>query len=369
MTRHVDVAVIGGGQAGLATSYELTRRGLEHVVLDTAPEPGHAWRSRWDSLRLFTPAWFSALPGLPFPGDPDAHPTKDQVADYLAGYAARFALPVRHGSEVTSVRRADGAFRVETATAAVGAAHVVVATGAFQRPVVPTLGAGAAPEVVQVHTAAYRRPAQIPAGTVLVVGGGNSGLQVAVELAGAGRRVVVAEGARATRLPQRFLGRDVFRWLDAAGAYDVTPDSRRGRRMRGTQLVIGTSRRSLRQAGVERRPRLAGLDGTRASFADGTALEVDAVVWATGFRTDHTFVDVERALDEHGVVRQRAGIGAAPGLWTVGMPWQTTRGSALLGRVGPDAADVADRIAGSVAGSAAASTAGTTAARQRALAG
>jgi putative flavoprotein involved in K+ transport len=369
VTTHVDIAVIGGGQAGLATSYELSRRDLQHVVLDAAPEPGHAWRSRWDSLRLFTPAWFSALPGMPFPGDPDAHPTKDQVADYLADYAARLALPVRHGSEVTAVHRADGAFRVETATGSVSATHVLVATGAFQRPVVPALAAGAAPDVVQVHTAAYRRPSDLPTGTVLVVGGGNSGLQVAVELADAGRRVLVAEGARATHLPQRFLGRDIFRWLDAAGAYDVTPDSRRGRRMRGTQLVIGTSRRSLRQAGVERRSRLTGLDGRRASFADGSALEVDAVVWATGFRTDHDFVDVERALDEHGVVRQRAGVGAVPGLWTVGMPWQSTRGSALLGHVGRDAAALADRVAASIAGSTAASTAGTTAARQRALAG
>ncbi|HSK26084.1 MAG TPA: NAD(P)/FAD-dependent oxidoreductase [Jiangellales bacterium] len=365
MTTHVDVAVIGGGQAGLATSYELSRRGLEHVVLDAAPEPGHAWRSRWDSLRLFTPAWFSGLPGMPFPGDPGTHPSKDQVADYLAGYAARFALPVRHGIEVTSVRRAGDAFRVETATGAVRAAHVVVATGAFQRPVVPALAAGAAADVVQVHTAAYRRPSDLPAGTVLVVGGGNSGLQVAVELAGNRRRVVVAEGTRATHLPQRLLGRDVFRWLDTAGAFDVTPGSRRGRRMRGTQLVIGTSRRSLRQAGVERRPRLVRLDGTRAAFADGTAVEVDAVVWATGFRTDHAFVDVDGALDEHGAVRQHAGAGAVAGLWTVGLPWQSSRGSALLGRVGRDAAAVADRIAGS----AAPGTAATTATRQRALAG
>jgi putative flavoprotein involved in K+ transport len=356
-TTHVDVAIVGGGQAGLATAYETTRRGLETLVLDAAPEPGHAWRSRWDSLRLFTPARCSALPGLPFPGHPDHHPGKDAVADYLTAYAARFELPVRHASRVQAVDADGDGFRLTTASGTVTAGQVVVASGAFQQPVVPALAAGASADVTQLHTAAYRNPEQLPTGTVLVVGGGNSGVQVAVELAHTGRRVLLATGQPARHLPQRLLGRDIFRWLDAVRAYDLTPDSPRGRRIRTAQLVFGTSRRSLSRTGVGTRPRLTGLGGRTAAFADSSAYDVDAVVWATGFRADHSFVRVEGALDEHRRVRQRAGTGAVPGLWTVGVPWQTTRGSALLGYVGRDAAAVAAGVA-----------ADTTAGRQRSLA-
>jgi putative flavoprotein involved in K+ transport len=344
---HHRVAVIGGGQAGLATSAELSRRGVDHVVLDGAPETGHSWRTRWDSLRLFTPAAYSSLPGMPFPGPKWHHPTKDEVADYLQAYAEVFELPVRHRSAVQRVTRPGGHFSLDTTTGVVTADEVVVATGPFQSPTVPGLSRSLAPEVVQLHSTGYRNASQLPTGaTVLVVGAGNSGVQIAAELART-HRVHLAVGHENRHVRNRILGRDLFRWLTRAGMLTATPESRRGRRMQTMELVIGTSHREPDRVGVVRRPRVDGADGRRIRFEDGTGLDVDAVVWATGFRADHRLIEVPGAIDETGRVRQDGGVGAVDGLYTVGQPWQTNRGSALLGFVGADASLIAQRIAAS----------------------
>ena len=181
----LDVLVIGAGQAGLALGHHLARRGMDFLLLDAGPEIGHSWRSRWDSLRLFTPAQYDSLPGLPFPAPADTHPSKDDVADYLAGYAAHFALPVRLNSPVLRLHRdADGRFEATTPTGTLRAKRVVVATGPFQTPHVPALADRLDPGVPQLHSAEYRNPAQLRgAGRVLVVGAANSGLQIAAELA------------------------------------------------------------------------------------------------------------------------------------------------------------------------------------------
>ena len=214
-----EVVVVGGGQAGLAMGHHLARRGFDFTILDAGDGPAEAWRGRWDSLRLFTPARRDALPGRPFPGDPDRYPTRDEVVAYLTDYAAE--LPVEYGSRVRALRRDGEGFRLELDDRIVEARQVVVATGPFQVPRMPAVANGLSPEVRALHSSAYRRPADLPDGPVLVVGGGNTGFQIAEELA-ATREVHLAIGSRQTPMPQRMLGRDLFDWLVALGVMRVT---------------------------------------------------------------------------------------------------------------------------------------------------
>jgi putative flavoprotein involved in K+ transport len=342
----LDVLVIGAGQAGLALGHHLARRGADFLLVDAGPEIGHSWRGRWDSLRLFSPAQYDSLPGLPFPAPADTHPGKDDVADYLAAYAAHFALPVRLDSPVRRLHRdEDGIFTVGTPTGTLRAQQVVVATGPFQTPHVPALAQQLDPLVPQLHSAGYRRPTQLPAGArVLVVGAANSGLQIAAELADR-CSVTVAVGSTPLQLPQRIAGRDLFTWLTRSGFFTVPAHTRIARRLRARgDLVIGTRSRELRRRGVEFRPRLTGLAGRTATFADRSTAAVDAVVWATGYRPDHSWLHVPGVVVD-GQVRHQAGVSDVPGLYFLGLPWQTCRGSALLGFVGADAATLADRMA------------------------
>ena len=245
---------------------------------------------------------------------------------------------------MTQVDGEPGAFEVTTAAGTVAARRVVIATGPFQVPVIPHLEGRVADRVQQLTTTEYRRPGQVPEGaSVLVVGGGNSGVQIAHELA-ATNTVHLATSGRPRHAPQRPLGRDLFQLFDAAGLLDVEADTRRARSIQRQQLIIGTSRRALRRAGVVIRPRLVEFSGRRARFEDGSSFYADAIVWATGLRSDHSFVRVAGALDRTGQLVQRGGVGAVPGLFTIGMAWQRGRGSALLGRVGIDAAVLAEHM-------------------------
>ncbi|MDN5857466.1 MAG: NAD(P)/FAD-dependent oxidoreductase [Pseudonocardia sp.] len=344
----LDVAVIGGGQAGLAMAWHLRRHGLRFAVLDAAPEVGATWRSRWDSLRLFTSARYDGLPGLRFPGAGDRYPTKDEVADYLRGYAAAFDLPVRLDSRVHSLTSCGDGYELGTARGRIRAQQVVVATGPFQVSSVPGLATGLDPAVTQLHSSDYRGPHQLPDGPVLVVGDGNSGRQIAAELATT-RRVDLATSGTAAVVPQRPLGRDLFWWLTGLGLVTAPADSRIGRRMRARgELVVGTTDRMLRDTGVTLRPRLTAVDGLTGRFADGAMLALDTVVWATGFRRDHSWIDVPGALIDGRPVHER-GVSPVPGLHFLGLPWQHSRGSALLGFVGHDAAHLTQRITASAA--------------------
>jgi putative flavoprotein involved in K+ transport len=337
-----DVVVIGGGQAGLAMGHFLARQGRRFVVLEAGETVGSAWRTRWDSLRLFTPRRYDALPGLAFPGDPDGYPTRDEVLSYLEQYAATFELPIEPHSRVRSLRREDGRFAVELHDRTLEADQVVVATGPFQVANIPPLAGDLAPSVTQLHSTGYRRPESVPEGTVLVVGGGNTGYQIAQELA-ATRSVHLAVGSHQTPLPQRVLGRDLFWWLTKTGLLAKTVESRLGRRLRHRDTLIGSSPRALRRQGVTIRPRVVGATARTVRFADGTDLEVDAVVWATGFRPEYSWLDVP-VVDSSGTIRHRRGVTDVPGLYFLGLSWQHTRGSALLGWVAADAEFIASEI-------------------------
>jgi putative flavoprotein involved in K+ transport len=341
----VDVLVIGAGQAGLALGWHLRQRGLSFLLVDAGPEVGHVWRSRWDSLRLFTPVEYDALPGMPFPGPAGSYPGKDQVADYLRGYASTFELPVRLDTRVTRLVRNGAKYRADTTGGVVTARQVVVATGPFQTPYTPAVSVGMGTDVHQLHSAAYRNPDELPEGPVLVVGAANSGLQIAIELA-ATRPVVLSAGSQQPpMLPQRFLGRDLFWWLTRTGALTRTADSPLARRMRSKgDLVIGTRRRDLTRAGIDMQSRVVGAEGRIVRFADGARADFPTVVWATGYRSDYSWLDVPGLLDDTGALRHVRGLTSAPGLAFLGLPWQHTRGSALLGFVKNDAAWLADHL-------------------------
>jgi len=339
----LEVVVVGGGQAGLAIGYLLAQQGRKFVILEAADQPADAWRTRWESLKLFTPARYSSLPGLPFPGDPDAYPGRDDIAAYLTEYAQHFALPVVLSSRVRAIRRADDRYRVELEDRSYTADQVVVATGPFQVPFVPAIADDLGQHVFQIHSTGYRAPADLPDGRVLVVGGGNTGFQIAEELS-ATREVHLAIGSRQTPLPQRILGRDLFWYLEKIGAMRKSTDTRIGRRLEGRDTLIGSNPRTLRKRhGVRLHPRAVEASGRSVRFSDGSELDVSAVIWATGFRNDHSWIDAPIFDDRHRVVHRR-GVTDSPGLYFLGLTWQYTRGSALIGWVAEDAAYIADQI-------------------------
>src|SRR5919204_3963105 len=341
---HYEVVVVGGGQAGLAIGYFLAREGCRFVVLERGAEIAPAWRERWDSVTLFTPRRYSTLPELPFPGDPDGYPTRDEVLAYLERYAETFELPIELNSEVRRIAAREGGFMLELDGGTITADQVVVATGPFQTPYVPKLADRLASDVFQTHATGYRRPDGVPPGTVLLVGGGNTGFQIAKELS-ATHKVVLSVGSRQTPLPQRLLGRDLFWWLTKARILDKTVESRLGRKLSTRETLIGSSPRELKHRyGVELKPRAVDADGRRVRFEDGSELEVDAVIWATGYRPDYSWIKVP-VFDDDGRLRHRRGVTDVPGLYFLGLTWQYTRGSALIGWVKDDAQFIAEQIA------------------------
>ena len=339
----VEVAVIGAGQAGLAIGYFLARQGRRFVIIEASDAVGSAWRNRWESLVLFTSREYDALPGMPFPGDRDGYPTRDEVVAYLDQYAASHKLPLRLNSPVRSLTRSESGFLIGLDAVTIEADQVVVATGPFHTPTMPSWAGQLDPGVFQAHSASYSRPGDLPPGRVLVVGGGNTGFQIAKELS-TSRSVHLAIGSRQTPLPQRIMGRDLFWWLTKTGLINKTVDSRLGRRLQARDTLIGSSPGQLKRSGVVVRPRAIGAAGRTVSFADGSDVTVDAVIWATGYRPDHTWIDVP-GLIRDGRVTHRRGVTDVPGLYFLGLSWQHTRGSALLGFVKDDAEFIADQIA------------------------
>jgi putative flavoprotein involved in K+ transport len=346
-----DTVVIGGGQAGLSVGYHLARQGQRFVILDANQRIGDAWRRRWDSLRLFTPARYDGLPGWPFPAPAWSYPTKEQMADYLQAYAARFDLPVRTGIRVDRLSREGDRYVVAAGARRFQADHVVVAAGAYQRPRIPAFAAELDPGIVQLHSSDYRAPSQLREGGVLVVGAANSGVEIALEVSGDHR----------TWLSGRHPGQEPFGgsswdrlvlpvvWFVASHVLTVrTPMGRMARRRfhgRGIPLARGNRERLDRATGIQRVPRTTGVRGGLPVLDDGRVLEVANVVWCTGFVPDFGWIDLPVFDQDGGPVHDRGIVGSEPGLYFVGLLFLYALSSPLVGGVGRDAEHIARQIA------------------------
>jgi putative flavoprotein involved in K+ transport len=344
---HLDVLVVGAGQAGLGTAYWLSRRtDLSVQVVDAAPEVGRSWASRWDSLELFTPRRFSGLPGLRFPAGARNYPSKDEMAAYLQRYAARFGLPVATGTAVCALRATASGFEAVTDEGAVTADQVVVATGPYDRPHIPAAAADLASTVHQLHSSRYCRPADIASGSVHVIGGGNSAAQLACELAGT-HDVTVVSSRPPWFLPQTMAGVSLYWWLYATGTLNADADKPVSRfvRDRGDPVIGKELQERVAAGDIRLLPqRVTGARNDRLQLADGTSLPVEAVLWCTGFRPDYGWIDIPGAINDEGRPVHTGGASPVAGLHWMGLPWQTRMNSGIIDGIDRDARATADRI-------------------------
>lgn len=349
---HVETLIIGGSQSGLATGHQLSQRGRAFLIVDSHQRVGDAWRHRWDSLRLFTTARYDGLPGMPFPAPSTHYPTKDEAADYLEVYATRFQLPVMTGVTVEGLTRNGPVFEATAGDRVFTSDNVVVATGAFHAPRIPAFAESMDPGIAQLHSSQYRRPDQLRGGGVLVVGAGNSGAEIALELSRdhpvwLSGRDTGQEPTRAGSLPDR-LAMPVM-WFLASRV--LTVGSPLGRKVRDQFLhpprgiPLGRVRRKdLVAAGIERVPRVASVSSGLPVLDDGRVLDVRNVVWCTGFDIDLSWIDLPLVATDGYPEQDRGIIAEHPGLYIVGLPFLRSLSSALLGGVGRDASHIADHI-------------------------
>jgi putative flavoprotein involved in K+ transport len=350
----VNTVVVGGGQAGLSVGYHLKRVGVPFVILDASERIGDAWRHRWDSLRLFTPARFDGLDGMSFPAAPFSFPTKDEMADYLETYARKFALPVRLGVRVERVSRQGGRFLLVAGELRFDADNIIVAMGNFQRPSTPAFAADLDPKIQQLHSIDYRNPGQLRDGAVLIVGAGNSGAEIAAELVRASHKTWMA-GPSTGNVPFRVDGRAarlgltrfVFRVVFHRVLSVANPIGRKARPklLHRAAPLIRVKPWDLADAGVERVPRVVGARNGLPLLEDGRTLDVANVVWCTGFHPGFSWIDLPvfgadgLPLHENGVVAQE------PGLFFVGLHFLYALSSEMIHGVGRDAARIAELVA------------------------
>ncbi len=346
-----DTVVVGGGQTGLTVGHYLALRDQSFVILDANERVGDSWRQRWDSLRLFTPARYNGLPDWPFPAAPWSFPTRDEMADYLEAYAARFDLPVRSGVRVEQLGREDNRYVVTSADRRIEADNVVVAMGSFQRPRWPAFATELKPEIVHVHSHEYRNPTQLRDGGVLVVGAGNSGADIALDVADdhptwlSGRDVGHVP-CRIDGVAARLLLRLVFRFLFHRV---LTVHTLIGRKVRSKVLTCGgplirISPRDFTVAGIERVPRVVGVRDGLPMLADQRVLDVSNVVWCTGFVPDLSWIDLS-GFEPEDPWRHCGVIPSQPGLYFVGLLFLYAMSSSMIHGVGRDAELVATLIA------------------------
>ena len=344
-TEPIETVVIGGGQAGLSVGYHLARAGREFMILDAHARIGDAWRRRWDSLRLFTPARYDSLPGMPFPAAPHVFPTKDEMANYLEAYAARFRLPVRTGVPVDSLSKEGDGFVVTAGALRFEARNVVIAMSAWQQPRVPAFARELRPDIVQLHAGEYRRPSQLRDGPVLVVGAGNSGGEIALDAARG--HVTFLAGRPTGHIPFRiggWAGRLFLQrlLLGLFFNYVATIKTPIGRRMRAHAMRQGMSLIRIRPAdltaaGIVRVPRVIGIEKGLPLLDDGRLLDVSNVVWCTGFSPDLSWMRLPNAVGELGLKHVRGVVADEPGLYVVGLGFIYAVSSMMVQGVGRDA--------------------------------
>ncbi len=352
-TEHVNTVVIGGGQTGLSVGYHLKARGVPFVILDAHDRVGDAWRARWDSLRLFTSARFAGLDGMPFPARPDAFPTKDDMADYLEGYARTFGLQVRSGVRVTRVARRSARFTVVAGDCQFEADHVIVAMTNYQQPRLPPFAAELDGGIRQMHSLDYRNPSQLQAGDVLVVGAGNSGAEIALETARTHRTWMA--GPDTGHLPFRIDSRVAHMggaWLMLRVVFHRvlslgTPIGRRARpkMLHGAAPLIRLKPKDLAAAGVQRAPRVVGVRDGRPLLEDGRALDVANVIWCTGFHHGFSWIDLPVFGADGEPLHDGGVVATPPGLYFVGLHFLYAFSSEMIHGVGRDAARIAEIVA------------------------
>ena len=349
--QRVETLVIGGGQAGLTVGYYLAQHGIPFLILDAHSRIGDAWRLRWDSLRLFTPARYDGLPGMRFPARGDAFPTKDQMADYLEDYAAHFNLPVRTGTKVDQLSRQGDRFVVKAGDRSFEAENVVVAMGSHQQARVPAFARELDPNIRQLHSFDYRNPAQLKDGGVLIVGVGNSGADIALEVARTHQTWL--SGKESGHVPFRietFAGRFIFvRIVRFIGHHVLTVATPIGRRLRPTMRfraapLIRVKPQDLVAAGIERVSRVSGVKGGRPVVEDGRALDVANVIWCTGFSNGFSWIDLPIFGTDGEPIYDRGIVSSVPGLYFVGLNFLYAMTSDTVSGVPRDAKRAVDAI-------------------------
>ncbi|TCZ75909.1 oxidoreductase [Paenibacillus albiflavus] len=333
-----DVIVIGAGQAGLTMGYYLKKTPYTFLILDERPRIGDMWRERYDSLVLFTTRSYSSLHGLRMEGAPDGYPTKDELADYLEQYARTFDLPVQLDTKVSQMKKQDDLFVIHTQDKTIVARSVIVASGPFQYPNIPSLSQTLSKEIVQYHSSEYKSPKQLKDGPVLVVGGGNSGTQIAVELSET-HEIYLSVGQKLRFLPRSFLNRSIFWWADRIRLLRASRYSNIGSRLQrlGDPIFGYELKARMKQGAIKLKGRTADAQDDVISFDDGDTLKVRNVIWATGFRSDYAWIHIPELNMPSGALKHDRGITNITGLMFLGLPWQHRRGSALLLGVGDDA--------------------------------
>jgi putative flavoprotein involved in K+ transport len=348
-----DTVIVGGGQAGLATGYHLAKRGRSFVILDASERIGDPWRRRWDSLRLYSPAAYDGLPGMRFPARRASFPTTHEMADYLEMYAGHFDLPVRSGTAVEALSKDGARYVVSAGEQTFEAENVVVATGVMQNPVVPSFAPELDPRIRQLHASDYRNLSQLQEGSVLVVGASHSGADIAYEAAA--EHETILSGPDTGQIPasvETRRGRAGFRVLFFLGSHVLTMDTPLGRKMRphirhGGAPLLRYRKKDLLAAGVERvLARTVGVQDGLPLLDDGRVVDVQNVIWCTGFRRDFSWIRVPFEIDEDGYpVQYRGAVGSAPGLYFVGLLFLHSFTSMLIGGTARDAERVAEHIA------------------------
>ena len=352
-TERFETVIIGGGQAGLATGYHLARQGRSFVILDSNERIGDPWRRRWDSLRLYSPAKYDGLPGMPFPAPRASFPTAHEMGDYLETYAGRLELPVRTSTAVDALRKEGDRYVVTAGAQTYEADNAVVASGVMQEPLVPSFAPELDRRIRQLHSNDYRNPSQLQAGSVLVVGASHSGADIAHEAAA--EHTTILSGPDTGQIPasvETRRGRAGFRVLFFLGTHLFTMDTPIGRKMRphirhGGAPLLRYRKKELLAAGVERvHARMAGVQDGLPVLEDGRVLDVQNVIWCTGFRRDFSWIKIPYEVGDDGYpVQYRGVVASSPGLYFVGMLFLHSFASMLIAGTGRDAERVAKHIA------------------------
>jgi len=339
-----DVIVIGGGQAGLAAGYYLKQKKLSFIILEKGKQAGESWTQRYDSLVLFTPRFYSSLPGYALSGDPNGYASKDEIATYLSQYTEHFKMPIEFNTTVEKITKTETGFEIDAGERQYASKNIIIATGAFHKPHIPSI-ADELTNVTQLHSSEYRNSSQLKKGNVLVVGAGNSGAQIAVELANE-REVHLSVGHNIKFLPLKLLNKSIFWWFRILGILKANTTTKLGKLLQSQpDPIFGFElRQMLKQGKVVLRPRLKQATNHLATFEDHSIMQADNIIWATGFYADYSWIKIKNVVDDNGKPNHNRGVSNVPGLFFIGLQWQFRRGSSLIGGVGEDAEYIINKL-------------------------